>query len=201
MQAIGTASTVVGGSISLIDHEDSSYRGQKTAGRKRRSSVSDDISDGGSKVAKLESVDRTSMASDVIVSDGVEGEGGGELIHLLIRFPDGRRAEKSFPANQRLQVIYNGSYHFLLSFFSLSLLHLKDFLLLLLLIIIIIIIIIIILLLQVLFRYLKEEGISMTDHEVVTTYPRCLLSSLPHTYTFKQAKLCHRQTVFVQLVD
>ena len=197
MQASGTASTVVGGSISLIDHEDSSYRGQKTAGRKRRSSVSDDISDGGSKVAKLESVDRTSMASDVIVSDGVEGEGGGELIHLLIRFPDGRRAEKSFPANQRLQVIYNGSYHFLLSFFSLSLLHLKDFLLLLLLLIIIIII----LLLQVLFRYLKEEGISMTDHEVVTTYPRCLLSSLPHTYTFKQAKLCHRQTVFVQLVD
>ena len=32
------------------------------------------------------------------------GSGDEELVHLLIRFPNGKRVERSFPANHTLQV-------------------------------------------------------------------------------------------------
>lgn len=57
------------------------------------------------------------------------------------------------------------------------------------------------LLLQDLFSYLSEEGISLTQYEVITTFPRTIVSLLPRDTTFRQAGLYPRQTVHVQLID
>lgn len=130
-------------------------------GRKRPSSPG--TSSTAAKVVKLEGADSRTLS---------ESSGDEEMVHLLIRFPNGKRVEKSFPANHTLQVP------------SITYMKIKFCFV-----------------LQVLFQYLKEEGLSMKDHEVVTTFPHRLLSVLPRSHTFKQAGLCPRQTVFVQLID
>ncbi|XP_019850661.1 PREDICTED: UBX domain-containing protein 7-like [Amphimedon queenslandica] len=52
-----------------------------------------------------------------------------------------------------------------------------------------------------LFTYLNEEGISLSQYEVITTFPRRVVSLLPRDTTFRQAGLYPRHTLYVQLID
>ena len=75
-------------SVLLADPSDGSR-----SGRKRPSSSSDGRA--AAKIVKLEGVDSKTLS---------ESSGDEELVHLLIRFPNGKRVEKSFPADHTLQV-------------------------------------------------------------------------------------------------
>ena len=85
------------------------------AGQKRCARTEEEQHRGRRKIPKLEEV-RTSTASSSFQLSATVGESGGryatecgkgkeeDMSCVLVRFPDGRRVEKAFPANQHLQV-------------------------------------------------------------------------------------------------
>jgi len=56
-------------------------------------------------------------------------------------------------------------------------------------------------LLKSLLFYVEFKGFSLVNHEVVTNFPRVVVSELDREKTLKELELCPRQTVFVQIKD
>ena len=56
-------------------------------------------------------------------------------------------------------------------------------------------------LLKSLLLFVEFKGFSLVNHEVVTNFPRVVVSELDRNKTLKEVELCPRQTVFVQIRD
>jgi len=55
--------------------------------------------------------------------------------------------------------------------------------------------------LKALVMFVKSKGYSLDDHEIVTNFPRRVITDLELTSTVKEAGLFPQETVFVQLKD
>ena len=91
----------------------------------------------------------------------------------MIRFPDGNRVTKDIPCSSQFQVRIFVFFLFIKS-------KLID------------------VLLQAIVRYVASEGYSLDKHEIVTNFPRRILTDLDTTQTLKDLGLFPKETVFVQ---
>ena len=91
---------------------------------------------------------------------------------IMIRFPDGNRVTKDIPCSSQFQV------RIFVFFFSLSKLTDVGF--------------------QAIVGYVASEGYSLDKHEIVTNFPRRILTDLDTTQTLKDLGLFPKETVFVQ---
>ena len=92
---------------------------------------------------------------------------------IMIRFPDGNRVTKDIPCSSQFQVRIFVFFLFIKS-------KLID------------------VLLQAIVRYVASEGYSLDKHEIVTNFPRRILTDLDTTQTLKDLGLFPKETVFVQ---
>lgn len=54
--------------------------------------------------------------------------------------------------------------------------------------------------LQVLFRFLEDHGLKMSEHEVITHFPKRSVLDMDHSTSLKHNGLYPRETIFVHTV-
>lgn len=54
---------------------------------------------------------------------------------------------------------------------------------------------------QELFNFLQKQGLDMSEHEVVTQFPRRNISEIDQTVNFKMSGLYPRETLFVHTAE
>lgn len=105
------------------------------------------------------------------------GADSEEKSSIMIRFPDGRRETKSFPCTSQFKVGGKHLFCYLMHFLQFSLLHPAA---------------------QAVALYVSSQGFPAERYEIVTNFPRRILTNQKETATLKELGLFPQEAVFVQ---